>query len=161
MRADTTADDESRPEREASAFFRRIQELYATQDHIYGATIEITYRCNLHCVHCYALRGRDSRTELAIAEIHTIAADLADLGAFEVAITGGEPLLGLTAFLLSGNSSAASLLSRSFPTQRCSMTGERGLCGGRVSTAPRSVSTAAAKTCTGASPAAEVCTPAR
>lgn len=59
------------------------------------AQLELTYRCNLHCVHCYtdpynkaAFFGR----ELSTAEWKRIIGELADYGVFWLNFSGGEAL---------------------------------------------------------------------
>jgi radical SAM protein with 4Fe4S-binding SPASM domain len=53
--------------------------------------LDITYRCNERCEHCYLEHhGRD---ELSIAEIRALLEQLADAGVFFLTISGGEPFL--------------------------------------------------------------------
>src|SRR5258708_3797604 len=53
----------------------------------------LTYRCNLHCVHCYT-DPYNSRQffakELSLAEIKRILDEMADLGILWLNLTGGE-----------------------------------------------------------------------
>ncbi len=62
-----------------------------------NAAIELTYRCNNNCVHCYcSLPMGDeaaSQKELATAEITELVDELASMGTLWLLITGGEPLL--------------------------------------------------------------------
>ena len=53
---------------------------------------EITYQCNLHCVHCY-LAGRPPRKELKLKNIFQILDELAQAGCLWLVLTGGEILL--------------------------------------------------------------------
>lgn len=55
--------------------------------------LEITKKCNLKCPHCYIDGGLARDNELSTAEILTIIDDLADMGVWAIAITGGEPTL--------------------------------------------------------------------
>lgn len=63
---------------------------------VMAASIRVTKRCNLNCIHCYAdssgkaLKDAD---ELTTAEIFGIIDQLADLSVNEIFFTGGEPLL--------------------------------------------------------------------
>jgi radical SAM protein with 4Fe4S-binding SPASM domain len=57
-----------------------------------SASIELTYRCNLHCGHCYCPPGERSR-ELEEHEIRAVIDRLADLGTLFLLMTGGDPLL--------------------------------------------------------------------
>ena len=53
--------------------------------------LDITYRCNERCQHCYLEHhGRD---ELSTAEIRKLLEQLADAGVFFLTISGGEPLV--------------------------------------------------------------------
>ncbi|MCK7472456.1 MAG: radical SAM protein [Rhodopseudomonas palustris] len=59
--------------------------------------MELTFRCNLRCAHCYVNTRRDDRRarreELTAVEIRRIAGEAADLGCLTLLLTGGEPLL--------------------------------------------------------------------
>ena len=62
-----------------------------TENHLFSALIELTYRCNLDCFFCYndlALRG----TPLTFADYETLLRDLAEMNALHVTLSGGEPL---------------------------------------------------------------------
>jgi MoaA/NifB/PqqE/SkfB family radical SAM enzyme len=66
----------------------------AAQDHqVIKAQMELTYRCNLHCVHCYT-DPYNSRQffakELSLDEITRILDEMADLGILWLNLTGGE-----------------------------------------------------------------------
>lgn len=55
----------------------------------FNAQIELTYRCNLSCVHCYAT-NRTIANELSTTEVENILRQLADLGCLFLSLTGGE-----------------------------------------------------------------------
>lgn len=55
------------------------------------ATFELTYRCNLRCVHCYL--EEDTAGELTSPEVFSVIDQLADAGTLEVVFTGGEALV--------------------------------------------------------------------
>jgi radical SAM protein with 4Fe4S-binding SPASM domain len=57
-----------------------------------SASIELTYRCNLHCTHCYCPPG-ERQQELSTAEIKAIVDELARMGTLFLLMTGGDPLL--------------------------------------------------------------------
>lgn len=59
---------------------------------LYGM-IELTWRCNFRCVHCYQEGQRDSHRELSTEEWRQLLDELAVLGCVFLNITGGEPLL--------------------------------------------------------------------
>lgn len=62
-----------------------------------NATLELTYRCNNRCVHCYcSLPAADPealRNEMGTSEVKALLDQLADMGSLWLLITGGEPLL--------------------------------------------------------------------
>ena len=57
----------------------------------YGVNFELTPRCNIDCRHCYHVMITGA--ELDTAEVKRVLNDLANLGTFELTLTGGEPLL--------------------------------------------------------------------
>lgn len=57
-----------------------------------SASIELTYRCNLHCGHCYCPPG-ERHQELSTAEVKAVFDELARLGTLFLLVTGGDPLL--------------------------------------------------------------------
>jgi radical SAM protein with 4Fe4S-binding SPASM domain len=60
-------------------------------------SIELTFRCNLRCAHCYVNEPSGDRRvkqqELTTAEILRITDEIVDLGCLGMLLTGGEPLL--------------------------------------------------------------------
>lgn len=62
-----------------------------------SGSIELTFGCNLKCVHCYAKSPAATRKstggELTFAEISAIIDQLVDEGCLWLLLTGGEPLL--------------------------------------------------------------------
>ena len=56
-------------------------------------TWELTYACNLACVHCLSSSGRRDPKELSTAEAKDLIDQLAALQVFYVNIGGGEPML--------------------------------------------------------------------
>ncbi|MGB2705587.1 MAG: radical SAM protein [Candidatus Omnitrophota bacterium] len=57
-----------------------------------SAQIELTYRCNLKCVHCYC-KGSERKNELSTSEWKNIIDQIHSAGAIWLTITGGEPLV--------------------------------------------------------------------
>lgn len=61
------------------------------------ASIDLTYRCNNKCVHCYCNLPENDvqaiKEELSTIEVKKLLADLASIGSLWLLITGGEPLL--------------------------------------------------------------------
>ncbi len=56
-------------------------------------TWELTYACNLACVHCLSSSGRRDTRELSTAEALSVVDQLADLSVFYVNLGGGEPMI--------------------------------------------------------------------
>ncbi len=56
-------------------------------------TWELTYACNLACVHCLSSSGRRDPRELSTAEAKAFIDEIHDLGVFYVNIGGGEPTI--------------------------------------------------------------------
>jgi sulfatase maturation enzyme AslB (radical SAM superfamily) len=60
----------------------------------YHVVWEVTTRCNLNCIHCYASSVDSAQTELTTAEGKRFLDDVAAVGDIRmIVITGGEPLL--------------------------------------------------------------------
>ena len=56
-----------------------------------AAHMDITWRCNERCVHCYL--DHDGKGEMTTDEIKDVLSQLADAGTFFLSISGGEPLM--------------------------------------------------------------------
>ena len=56
-------------------------------------TWELTYACNLACIHCLSSSGRRDPHELSTAEAMAVVDELHDLQVFYVNIGGGEPTI--------------------------------------------------------------------
>jgi mycofactocin biosynthetic radical S-adenosylmethionine protein MftC len=56
-------------------------------------TWELTYACNLQCVHCLSSSGTRDPRELSTAEAKHVLDDLRDLQVFYINIGGGEPMV--------------------------------------------------------------------
>jgi MoaA/NifB/PqqE/SkfB family radical SAM enzyme len=56
-----------------------------------SAHLDITWRCNERCVHCYL--DHDGKGEMTTAEIKDVIRQLSESGTFFLSISGGEPLL--------------------------------------------------------------------
>ena len=53
--------------------------------------LDLTYRCNERCVHCYL--DHDDRGEMTTTEIKSLLQEMADAGVFILTLSGGEILL--------------------------------------------------------------------
>ncbi len=83
-----------------SQFLMREMESLALERHVpLFATIELTLKCNLKCVHCYNFdRSKPAPkstldNELTPTEVRRILKELSDSGALMVSFSGGEALL--------------------------------------------------------------------
>jgi MoaA/NifB/PqqE/SkfB family radical SAM enzyme len=56
------------------------------------AMLELTWRCNFRCVHCFQEGQRESHDELTTAEWMRVMDELAELGCVFLVLTGGEAL---------------------------------------------------------------------
>jgi radical SAM protein with 4Fe4S-binding SPASM domain len=75
--------------------------LHFTAAHPPVVVWNVTQRCNLHCVHCYASsQNRPYPGELTTAEGLALLADLAGFGVPVVLFSGGEPLIRPDLFVL-------------------------------------------------------------
>ncbi|MBI4536564.1 MAG: radical SAM protein [candidate division NC10 bacterium] len=78
-------------------FYARIATRVSRERIPLDGSIELTFRCNLRCVHCYVNEPPGARRvrheELSTREIHRITDEAVDLGCLYLLLTGGEPLL--------------------------------------------------------------------
>ena len=56
-------------------------------------TWELTYACNLQCVHCLSSSGRRDPRELSTAEAEAVIDELQRMQVFYINIGGGEPTI--------------------------------------------------------------------
>lgn len=65
-----------------------VSDEFADSGKLFSATIELTYRCNERCRHCYVYdEGGD---ELTTEQIKNVLDDLHDMGVLAILFTGGE-----------------------------------------------------------------------
>ena len=55
-----------------------------------AASIEITERCNLKCLHCYGSYGECLAGEMKLSDVKKILKDLDDIGVTTIELTGGD-----------------------------------------------------------------------
>lgn len=60
---------------------------------LFSACLELTYRCNERCVHCYADIPSNQKEELSTSEVFDVIDQLKDMGCMGVLLTGGEVTL--------------------------------------------------------------------
>ncbi len=56
-----------------------------------GVQLDLTYRCNERCVHCYL--DHDDHGEMTTTEIKNVLDQMADAGVFILTLSGGEIFL--------------------------------------------------------------------
>jgi len=61
-----------------------------------GVQLDVTYRCNERCVHCYL--DHDDHGEMSIGEIRDVLRQLADAGTLFLTLSGGEVLMRMDFF---------------------------------------------------------------
>lgn len=74
-------------------FSRKVHTRATEQGQVTNATVELTYGCNLHCVHCYTdcyNRPDLIKKELSYAEVTRTLDELYEQGCLWVCFTGGE-----------------------------------------------------------------------
>jgi radical SAM protein with 4Fe4S-binding SPASM domain len=74
-------------------FSQRVHTRAAVEQCVTNAQLELTYRCNLHCRHCYTdpYNKKDLiRRELTLPEIIRLLDEMADIGIMWLNLTGGE-----------------------------------------------------------------------
>lgn len=77
------------------------------------ATLASTYRCQCKCDNCYAMvDGRNGADEMSTDELKAVIDQIRGLGALQLIITGGEPLLRKDIFDLVAHAHAIGLITR-------------------------------------------------
>jgi radical SAM protein with 4Fe4S-binding SPASM domain len=88
---------QSVPHLSYSAFAGRIGARVSADRIPLDGSIEVTFRCNLRCAHCFVNEpGGDrglQRQELTAADIRRLTDEVVDRGCLWMLLTGGEPLL--------------------------------------------------------------------
>ena len=79
-----------------------VQQLKGGLDAPICLTWELTYACNLACVHCLSSSGRRDPHELSTIEATALLDELAALQVFYINIGGGEPMIRRDFFELVG-----------------------------------------------------------
>jgi mycofactocin radical SAM maturase len=72
---------------------RLVEQLKGGLDAPICLTWELTYACNLECVHCLSSSGRRDPRELTTDEAKRVLDELRDLQVFYINIGGGEPMI--------------------------------------------------------------------
>jgi len=70
----------------------RIQQIMADRHVLYSLVLELTYRCNERCIHCYCPSQRDCR-ELETDQVLDLVDEFEGQGGFLIQLTGGDVFL--------------------------------------------------------------------
>lgn len=68
-----------------------IGQFMADHHILYSLVLELTYRCNEKCVHCY-LPQETRLPELTLPQLDTLMEEFVELGGLQIQLTGGEAL---------------------------------------------------------------------
>jgi MoaA/NifB/PqqE/SkfB family radical SAM enzyme len=86
-------DERTIPTIQYGDFSQRVHEQASSQQRVIKAQLELTYRCNLHCRHCYTdpYNHKDFfPRELALDEIHRLLDEMQQIGIVWLNLTGGD-----------------------------------------------------------------------
>ena len=84
------------PKTSYGEFGKRLSDKIAGKRVPLAGSLELTFRCNLRCVHCYlgdARHGSPEKEELSYPEICDLLDQIVEEGCLWLLLTGGEPLL--------------------------------------------------------------------
>lgn len=81
-----------RKRRESTTIEDRLEDYYWENYLIYKMYLELTYRCNFRCTHCYNPTHHNVG-ELTTSHWVSVLEQLKDMGCYILAITGGEPFV--------------------------------------------------------------------
>lgn len=70
-----------------------VQEMCCENHQLLNVCLELTYRCNERCIHCYVDTPSDIASELKIQDYKMLLDELHEMGCMGILITGGEPSL--------------------------------------------------------------------
>jgi len=74
-----------------SALIQEMSDKAQRLDIPLGVQLDLTYRCDERCVHCYL--DHDDRGEMTTAEIKDLLEQMADAGVFFLTLSGGEIMM--------------------------------------------------------------------
>lgn len=101
-------DDTSEDEEE---YIRGVVQQKCFDEHrLFTVCLELTYRCNEKCIHCYVDTPYDSGEELTTAEFKDVVTQLKELGCMGVLLTGGEATLREDFFEIAEHIKASGML---------------------------------------------------
>lgn len=73
----------------------RVQDFCYRESRLWNVCLELTYRCNEKCIHCYLddPKEQTANGELSLDDYKRIIDELSDMGCMNILVTGGEPTL--------------------------------------------------------------------
>lgn len=77
----------------SNSIFEKTIEKYWKKQIPFTTLIELTYRCNLRCSHCYVYKNTLTNQELTTLEVKRLLDELAQEKVFSLTLTGGEIFL--------------------------------------------------------------------
>ena len=89
----TMSNERTIPTLQYGAFSQRVHEQAAAHQRVIKAQLELTYRCNLHCRHCYTDPYNSKEffpRELTLDEIHRLLDEMQQVGIVWLNLTGGD-----------------------------------------------------------------------
>jgi radical SAM protein with 4Fe4S-binding SPASM domain len=81
---------------EASKFAERMAALQQARRIPLTGSLEVTFRCNLRCAHCYVgdfRSGIPAQQEMSTTEIYCFLDEITEAGCLSLLLTGGDPLV--------------------------------------------------------------------
>ena len=75
---------------------KEVSQSFSESRDLLSVTMELTYRCNEHCRHCYIVNN--NREELTTEEVMHVLDDLAQMNVMNIVFTGGEVFVRKDAF---------------------------------------------------------------
>lgn len=70
-----------------------IREVCYRERRLLTVCLELTYRCNEKCIHCYVDDQESGAGEMSFSDYRTLLDEIRELGCMGVLLTGGEPTL--------------------------------------------------------------------
>lgn len=90
LRREGIVSDDCLPDKEQDAHIAElIQEQCSKEHRLYSVCLELTYRCNERCIHCY-VDDQTYQKELGFDQYKALLDELAEMGCMYLLLTGGE-----------------------------------------------------------------------
>lgn len=89
LREGIVSDDSAQDKDQAAHVEELIQEHCRKEHRLYSVCLELTYRCNERCIHCY-VDDQTYQKELGFDQYKELLDELAEMGCMYLLLTGGE-----------------------------------------------------------------------